>query len=300
MVRKIGAVVVLVGLLFWLLIKRPEPVQHIEPQLVSPKKEILDSKTDTKEQSKENTDKKRQNKPKDTILTPEQKDRFEMLKKEMATPEYSEDLYIEASMQSDQLMYCEMFTRGFLRTELKGKIKNKSWDDAYNKHCAAKRKQYPHLLVSSYSGKQLDWLPATSEMGEKFKKLASMPFNDRKQDAIELTRTALRSKKAHFLMMYQLNYSNAFDYQGWLGTNNQSYIQRITQLAFSHLLCEWDPEGLCGPNSTLMAELCTQTPSDCGMPFHDWFEKNHMPGIKKDVAIVFNKIKAYAQGEDIE
>ncbi|WP_154222817.1 hypothetical protein [Marinicella rhabdoformis] len=295
---------VLIGGIIWFLLQYPEKVRLKKSQEPSQKVKSNDPQiiTENNKVPKEPKIKQPQEKPTEKKLTSEQEYRLEMVMKEIATPEYSEDPYIETTMQMDQLMYCEMFTRGFLRTELEGKIKNTAWDEQYKKHCAAKRNKHPHVLVSSFTGKPMDWIPATSEWGEKVKALRSIPFAERREKATVLVRLALRSQKAHWLQLSLQNtgIDNTFNYGQWLGTRNKSYQHRVTQLAFDHMICHWDADGLCGPTSGIIAESCYQTPNDCGMPFFEWFEKNHMPGVKKDVALVLTKLKAFANGEDVD
>ena len=270
--------------------------------IITDKGEVKISDGSSLQSSKKLTMEQASQKAPDQALTSEQSYRLDMLMKEIAKPEFSEDPYIEVTLQSNQLMYCEMFTRGYLRTELEGKIKNKAWDEQYKAHCEAKRKQHPHLLVSTFTGKALDWVPATSSWGKSLKVLKAIPFTELRHEGKNLIRLSLRNKNA-FMLSLSLVYSGSdhtFNYNQWLGTNNKKYQDRVTQLAFNHLTCEWDPEGLCGPSSIIMAESCWQTPKDCGMPFLEWFEKNHMPGFKKDVALVLAKLKAYADGVDVE
>ncbi len=302
MANKVLVVLVVIALLLWVVIQQRDQNLHMVSANDNTDKGSVDTSSKTAEQIKKPSEQKIQNKSDEPILSPDKEHRLGFLKQELATTVFSDDLFVEASVHSQLMMYCEIFKAGFIRTELKGKIKNKTWEDAYKKHCDAQRTLRPHLLVSMVSSELLDWLPSTSFMGQKFKTLLSLNGDQGEELAIEMIRLAVRNKEAHWLLLVGQSQGmlNAFNYQEWLGTNNPQYNRQIIQLAQQQLICEWDPGNLCGPYSSLMAQNCWQTPSDCGIPYSEWFEKNHMPGIKKDVALVVNRLRAYARGGDIE
>lgn len=237
---------------------------------------------------------------KDNQLSPAQSNQLEKLLQEIESPEYSEDPYVELTLQSMDLNACEVYQYGILRG-IKGKIKEQ-FLAGFQTRCDAKRKQRPHLLLNELRSASLKDVPATSHWGKRLKSMRTMTREEKLEATKDMMRHALQSQQTHWLVLsaHQNDGYRIFDFAEWLGTSDSYYHTVISYLAYSQLICEWDPNGLCGPHSNLMLSNCWYTPSDCGMPFDAWFEKNHMPGIKKDVALVVANLKSIGEGGDIE
>ena len=193
-----------------------------------------------------------------------------------------------------------MLSQSWLSSEMRQK-NSKTWFEKTTKHCDAQRRARPRLYFETKTFKVNQNILSNTTWGQRLKAVRTLNNMERRAFNGEFLRFALREKQAHWLLLAMMNGdSNEFDYPLWLSSSNASYNNVIEGTALNLLLCEWDNTGLCGPSSMIMLLSCSNTPGDCGLPYPEWFEKNHMPGVKKDVALVLANLNAFANGEDIE
>ena len=220
---------------------------------------------------------------------------------EVSNPEYSSDPFVEASIQQLKIFGCDMFSQSWLSAEMR--LHNSDvWFKKTTQQCEEQKRKRPRLYFQSRLFQMNQNIPANTAWGQKLKASDKLSNRERREFNGEFLRFALRQQQAHWLMLTIIlqGERHAFDYETWLNSNNDRYSRAIEEAAVNLLMCEWDDTGLCGPGSMIILVSCVNTPGDCGLDYPEWFEKNHMPGFQKDVALVLAKLKAYSKGEDIE
>ena len=233
-------------------------------------------------------------------LNSEEQYKLNQMMKEVIQAEYSEDPFIEASVQQLKFFGCEMFSQGWLSHDIKNN-NDAEWVSKTTKKCSADKKSRPNLYFQSKKFQVYAHLPATSGWGKRLKAARELNQIEKQEFGKEFLRFALRQKQAHWLLLAMLQSNNSvFNLAQWLNTSNTLYMRHIESAAMMLLMCDWDDGDLCDSTSFFMLTSCANTPGDCGMSYPQWFEKNHMPGVKKDVALVLANLNAFANGEDVE
>lgn len=289
------AIVMMLLLILWPKKDQRVRVEASAETAVSIEHRIIDNKLTEPEINKVSESNKKPDK-----LSPDEQYQLEQLMAEISNPEYSGDPFIEASMQQLKLFGCDMFSQSWLSPEMR-QHNSSEWLEKTTQQCEAQKRKRPRLYFQSRSFQVNENIPANTEWGQKLKALRSLNHIERKAVSGEFLKFALREQKAHWLMLAMLyNEGQAFDYTGLLNSNNARYNRITSEAALNLLLCEWDDTELCGSSSMIMVMSCVNTPGDCAMRYPEWFEKNYMPGMKADVALLLAYFKTYANGEDVE
>ena len=211
---------------------------------------------------------------------------------------YSEDPYVELISLSVNMSLCrkEFEHMNFLTYSATVFQQQNQLNQDLKKACKAYWKLYPQIL--SMGEKQMrNVFKPDSQLGHLLQVQESRNLLQKERDEnYQLTLLhALKEKNSSVIMLSALllGYSGSGNgvLKSILQSNDNSYIAQMNQLALTLISCGYQNGQSCQSTSVLMVMACSESPDSCGLDFETWYERNTLPGMKRDV----EKLMAYYQ-----
>ncbi|WP_154222815.1 hypothetical protein [Marinicella rhabdoformis] len=228
-----------------------------------------------------------------TGLTAEDED---LLVSEASSQLFSDDVYVEGFSLHIRATECDLLDAEFMKYQLSKSEKGEGILSKKQEQCQQWKARFPMLSAKLMWNQKSNELPAMSQLGHLIRAFTQLtdPI-ERVNYAADIFEQGLKEKNP-YVLDYIMTHSVYVDEELTAAFDqNNAYSDLVFSTAVDLLSCEYSQEEFCGAGSWLMLNKCSSNESYCGLTYQQWFEQNFMPGMKQDVVLVLEHLKAQGQ-----
>lgn len=232
-------------------------------------------------------------------------DQLQALTHELIPHKYHPDTYLEARSIIAEHAFCFAVSSDGFSDHMKQRFKTADRLSEYRKmqnQCQLTISAYPVLTAEFEHIYQK--LEPQSKLGKQLKQLTEKTgmLADSSDSIYREALLSLLKSKNGPLIGEQASMSFIYLSQGeivpisqWINSQNNQYFERVFHLALTKLACQYQGGVACQPHSMAMLMLCSQDDGACGTDFNQFYQQRIMPGMKKDIEVVFNHFQSLSE-----
>ncbi len=157
-------------------------------------------------------------------------------------------------------------------------------------------------LIKNYA--DVKKVPAMTELGQMLKHgMASRSEQPEvfRHKARKLLKLVLNSDNAYVISYESLYFLFSGDAHGeiipisqWLRSQDSEYNRMVLMYSLLKIAHGFEPAVIDGESDFVVSMICNWRDSVCGLSFDDYFQKELMPGMQKDVDLLVTHLRAFA------